>query len=266
MAEGYKFPLIPDEKYKASIFFTAESSTGSGPDGDRAILYMPEGMNFADGIVYDNANLNLAGYLVEKGVELSKGPPGTLENSFNNWTSQLNNLLVSEGTIGSAQSLVSNGGAAALLNLGAQTLAPGDIAEGISSATKITANPHKRSLFRDVAIRSFNFTFLLSPASQQEAIEINKIIKFFRVNAYPTLKAGELAYAFPTRFYIEFRYKNEKMPDVPELLPCYLTSISTTFNPRSSSLFKDGRFNETQLALNFVEERPLDKDDVEGGK
>lgn len=262
MAEGLKFPQIPDEKYKAQVFFTAQSSGGG--TGETAILYLPEAINFSDGIVYDNANLNLAGYGVER--LLSPGGIQGLTQDLNSFTSDLSNKIAQQGTLGDDLSFLnSQGGAAVLLNLGAQTLFPGDISEGISSATKITANPHKRSLFRDVAIRSFNFTFLLSPASQDEAIAINNIVKFFRVNAYPVLEASGLAYRFPTTFDIEFKYKGNDMEDVPKLLPCYLTSVNTTFNPRSSSFFKDGRFNETQLALNFVEERPLSKEDVEGG-
>ena len=60
-------------------------------------------------------------------------------------------------------------------------------------------------------------------------------------------------------------YDGKIMADAPKLLPCYLTSVSTVFNPRSSSFFKDGRFNETQLSLNFMEERPLDKKEIEKG-
>jgi hypothetical protein len=263
MAEGLKFPQTPDEKYKAQVFFTAQSSGGGS--GETAILYLPEAVNFSDGIVYDNANLNLAGYAVEQGLgQLKKGKQ--VQDIINDFTASMTEKVQGDGTLGSdLGQFVSNGGAATLLNLGAQTLFAGDAAEGISSATKITANPHKRSLFRDVAIRSFNFTFLLSPASQSEAVAINNIIKFFRVNAYPVLEAEGLAYRFPTTFDIEFKYKGNDMEDVPKLLPCYLTSVNTTFNPRSSSFFKDGRFNETQLALNFVEERPLSKEDVEGG-
>ena len=265
MAEGLKFPQTPDEKYKAQIFFTAQSSGGqAGGTGETAILYLPEAVNFSDGIVYDNANLNLAGYAAEGTTEMIRKSKN-LQGAIDSLTSTISNRLDAVGSVGDVEQLNLSGGAAALLNLGAQTLFAGDVAEGISSATKITANPHKRSLFRDVAIRSFNFTFLLSPASQAEAVAINNIIKFFRVNAYPVLEAEGLAYRFPTTFDIEFKYKGNDMEDVPKLLPCYLTSVNTTFNPRSSSFFKDGRFNETQLALNFVEERPLAREDVVGG-
>ena len=279
MAQGLKFPLIPDEKYKASIFFSAKGTGGSS--GGNAILYLPEAISFADGIVYDNVNLNLAG----RGVELvgkqamaaanravapgmgagqmARAASGAMVNSIKEQVSTSLEQFTSGGSIGNTFEDIS-----AVGSVLAQTAIQGissDAAEGISAATGITANPHKRSLFRDVSIRNFTFSFLMSPASPEEAAAINEIVRFFRVNAYPRKLGEGLAYEFPTTFDIKFKYKNAEMQDVPKLLPCFLTSINTVFNPRGASFFNDGRFSETQLSLNFVEQRPLDKKEVEAG-
>ena len=272
MAEGLKFPQTPDEKYKASVMFSAKSSSGSraaaegsgGAGGGPAILYLPEAINFSDGIVYDNANLNLAGLGAEK-VAGTIGNEGVV-GAINKMSATILEAKTTQGSLGNVNSLKSitdNGAIAA--NLLAQTLLPGEIADGISSGTGITANPHKRSLFRDVAIRNFTFTFLLSPSTSAEATAINNIVKFFRINAYPEKIGVGLAYKFPTTFNIKMFYGGKVMEDAPKILPCYLTSVNTVFNPRSSSFFKDGRFNETQLSLNFMEERPLDKKEIEAG-
>ena len=274
MAEGLKFPQTPDEKYKASVMFSAKSSSGSraaaegsgGAGGGPAILYLPEAISFSDGIVYDNANLNLAGLGAEIAAKsvANRGLAGAISAMT---TEKLESLTTVEGQLGNVsqiQNYVKENGAA-FANLLTQTLFAGEIADGISSATGITANPHKRSLFRDVAIRNFTFTFLLSPSTATEATAINNIVKFFRINAYPEKIGAGLAYKFPTTFSIKMFYAGKEMEDAPKILPCYLTSVNTVFNPRSSSFFKDGRFNETQLSLNFMEERPLDKKEIEQG-
>ena len=279
MAEGLKFPQTPDEKYKASVMFSAKSSSGGGQVAGGApgvgaasgagpvILYMPEAINFSDGIVYDNANLNLAGLGAEKaaGAVMDKG----LVSSLNILTSGLEDYTSKSGRggLGNIKDFNSAIGefGPTLGNLLVQTLLPGEVADGVSSATGITANPHKRSLFRDVAIRNFTFTFLMSPSTAEEATAINNIVKFFRINAYPEKIGVGLAYKFPTTFRIQMKYDGKLMADAPKILPCYLTSVNTVFNPRSSSFFKDGRFNETQLSLNFMEERPLDKKEIEQG-
>ena len=273
MAEGLKFPQTPDEKYKASVMFSAKSSSGSraaaegsgGADGGPAILYLPEAISFSDGIVYDNANLNLAGLGAETLAANTSGK--NITQVIQNVTQKLENITNSKGSMGNTRKfqdfIENNGGVVA--NLLTQTLFAGEVADGISSATGITANPHKRSLFRDVAIRNFTFTFLLSPSTATESTAINNIVKFFRINAYPEKIGAGLAYKFPTTFNIKMFYGGKVMEDAPKILPCYLTSVNTVFNPRSSSFFKDGRFNETQLSLTFMEERPLDKKEIEAG-
>jgi len=278
MAEGLKFPQTPDEKYKASVMFSAKSSSGGGQVAGGApgvgaasgagpvILYMPEAINFSDGIVYDNANLNLAGLGAETFAGRATGK--NLTEIVSNITKDIEDFSQRNGqSLGNSNQFMNfvNNNGGAIANLVTQTLLPGEIADGISSATGITANPHKRSLFRDVAIRNFTFTFLLSPSTAAEATAINNIVKFFRINAYPEKIGAGLAYKFPTTFRIQMKYDGKLMADAPKLLPCYLTSVNTVFNPRSSSFFKDGRFNETQLSLTFMEERPLDKKEIEAG-
>ena len=270
MALGLKFPQTTDEKYKGSVLFSTNNGNraGGAPGvgggaGGPVILYLPEGINFSDGIVYDNANLNLAGLVAEKaaGAVMDKG----LVGSINQLTAGLE--AATQGGFGNVDNFkaITNQFGPTLGNLIVQTLLPGEIADGVSSATGITANPHKRSLFRDVAIRNFTFTFLMSPSTAAEASAIRNIVNFFRTNAYPEKIGDGLAYKFPTTFNIRLFYNNKPMEDAPKILPCYLTSVNTVLNPRSSSFFKDGRVNETQLSLNFMEERPLDKSEIREG-
>ena len=270
MALGLKFPQTPDEKYKGSVIFSTNNGrrAGGAPGvgegvGGPVILYLPEGINFSDGIVYDNANLNLAGLAAEKvaGSVVNEGIVGTI----NKLTAQLEDATRDGfGNVNNFKNITNEFGST-VGNLLVQTMLPGEIADGISSATGITANPHKRSLFRDVTIRNFTFTFLMSPSTAGEASAIRNIVNFFRTNAYPEKIGPGLAYKFPTSFNIKLNYNNKPMEDVPKILPCYLTSVNTILNPRSSSFFKDGRVNETQLSLTFMEERPLDKSEIREG-
>ena len=121
------------------------------------------------------------------------------------------------------------------------------------------------SVFRDVAVRTFSFSFLMSPQSEQESQSIENIIDFFRENAYPETILEGYGYKFPSKFFITFFYDGRKMSQAPKLLPCYLTSVNTVLNPRSSSFFEDGKANEVQLTMSFQEERALNKDDIKDG-
>ena len=265
---GLRYPVEPDEKYKASVMFIAKGGASAG----QCSLYFPEAVNFSDGLVYDNANLGVAGEiarLATSGQERNK-LINQAQNAGKEVAKQAANLrninlsnAVSSSTMGNALE-----GGGDLLSLGVQgfteDIAP-EIASGVAAGTQRTANPHKRSVFRDVALRTFSFSFLMSPQSSAESSSIENIVDFFRENAYPERILDGLGYKFPTKFSIEFLYRGVKMSQAPKLLPCYLTSVNTVINPRSASFFSDGKANEVQLSMSFQEERALDATDVRGG-
>lgn len=270
-----KYPIEQDEKYKAQISFIAKGSSGSF--GGAAYLYFPEAVSFSDGLVYDNANLGYVGEMVRRGavetVNKISGSPNeqNLASQIGAQTSQLQQLVTSArdtlGGNGDVRNILQNGVVpvtSILLQGAADDLAPG-LSGAVSAGTAVTANPHKRSVFRDVALRTFTFSFLMSPQSQVESQAIEDIVDFFRENAYPEKIAGDLGYKFPTKFYISFLYNSVQMSQAPRILPSYLTSVNTTLNPRSSSFFKDGKANEVQLTMSFQEERALTKEDIKGG-
>jgi len=274
---GLKFPIAQDEKYKAQVRFMAKGSSGSF--GGIANLYFPEAVNFSDGLVYDNASLGIAGELARR----ASGGYSTaaldavnqdIKKTVAETSAQAKEAATSVmDTVGSTQNLKNmftgnNPAANAIFSLGVQGMpgiGDGAIGAGVAAGTAVTANPHKRSVFRDVAVRTFSFSFLMSPQSKQESQSIENIIDFFRENAYPETILEGYGYKFPSKFFITFFYDGRKMSQAPKLLPCYLTSVNTVLNPRSSSFFEDGKVNEVQLTMSFQEERALNKDDIKDG-
>ncbi len=266
---GFRFPLIPDEKYKASVYFQAVGGSSAGI----AILYFPEAVSFNDGIVYDNVNLGIAGEIARKttagistiGEDIMKSG---IQSAAAATTAQVGEMATGAlDTLGNIDNiknfLANNTGTAA--SLAVQAFTPDAISAGVAAGSGVTANPHKRSVFRDVAIRNFTFSFLMSPSSPEEGQVIEDIVDFFRENAYPERIAGGFGYKFPTKFKISFRYSGAEMTQAPKILDSYLTSVNTTLNPRSSSFFKDGKANETQISLQFVEETALHKEKIKEG-
>ena len=266
-----KYPIEQDEKYKAQVSFIAKGSSGSF--GGAAYLYFPEAVSFSDGLIYDNANLGFAGEKVRQGLNAITGNMGekTLASMVQSaGARQAETYTSSRDTFGSTfdfknfvqQGVVPVG--SVLVQGMADDIVPG-LSAAVSAGTEVTANPHKRSVFRDVALRTFTFSFLMSPQSQVESQAIEDIVDFFRENAYPEKIGGDLGYKFPTKFFISFLYNGTQMSQAPKILPSYLTSVNTTLNPRSSSFFKDGKANEVQLSMTFQEERALNKEDIKGG-
>jgi len=280
------FPLEgsgSDEKYAGVISFTAiNTSTGSsraaaaasassGGLGDlgrfgrgdqsgtvqsyggAVNLYLPQGITISDGVGYENTDLGIIGAGVAYGAEAlsNKGASAGISQILSDATSTIDRFKSNF----SGTELAKYAPALA-------EMFPG-VGSAVAAGTGITANPHRRSIFKDVALRQFSFNFTMQPTSADEANVIKEIVKFFRVNLYPE-KLGQIAYKFPTKFEIKFTYGGKEVAN--KLLPCYMTSVQTQYNPRSSSFHTGGEFTETGISLTFQEETTLDKQKIaEGG-
>jgi len=269
-----RFPLISDEKYEATVTFSAVQSSMSSGGGNTlttsnkitagdsgalsrggsggskeitnsagdVILYIPPGISFSDGVGYENTNLGILGSTAADAIARGSGENGV------------------QKTIDKLSSTIDNFRENAFKNL---TGLAATKSVAIKAGAGLTANPHTRSVFRDVALRQFSFAFAFLPASREEALEAEKIVKFFRTNLYPDEIPGGATYKFPTKFNIGFKYKGDRIAH--RLLPCYLTSVQTAYNSNLGTFHTDGKFSQTNISVTFQEEKTLTRKDIEAG-
>lgn len=209
--------------------------------GNTCTLYMPIGLQVADKVEYENAQLGAIGAVVGKNADP--------------------NAAASEGAIGPvASSLVASAVAKFSERAGAAA----------RSRTLTAPNPNTRALFKQVNLRQFQFTFKLIPTSQSEASNIPEIIKYFREEMYPeniTFDDLALGYMFPNKFQIEFETGGNSL--VTKLSDCYLEAFQTNYNPSNAAFLQSGsspsHFSETDISLTFMEARTLSKKDIQQG-
>lgn len=269
MALTFTFPIEPDEKYKGRITFKAFNTNsryvpanqsipalgyaGGGvttvtEPGDTVNLYLPQGISLSDQVGYENTDLGIIGSAIRSGsnaVFQGAGARQIASDASSTIDRIRNSIFGTEGKAYLASLAERFGGAA------------------VAAGTEITANPHRRSIFQDVALRQFSFEFVLQPMSREEADVSEEIVRFFRSNLYPEEVAAGSAYKFPSKFKIRFTYDNQ--PVATKLLPCYLTSVQTTYNPNSSSFHEGGKFTSIGISLAFQEETALTKQLVNQG-
>ena len=73
----------------------------------------------------------------------------------------------------------------------------GFLAAGINRYFGSAPNPHITAIFRGVGLRTHNFSWKLSPASQQESVILNNIIMHIRAAMLPQRGIGNLTMKFP---------------------------------------------------------------------
>jgi len=257
------FPLDRADYYPGLARFRAVSIGGPGdPDGgvttdvgDGAVsLFLPPNLSFKDGIEYDNnVQLGIIGGALRDGVTQSNDIGEAISNAVEAGKSLWTNFNLTNPEFARA----------ALARWTPSNLLGVPVGAAVQAGLRTTINPNRRTLFREVRPRDFNFTFKMIANSADEASQIQDIIAYFRTNMYPEPIAGGTAYNYPNMFNIELTYDGQQVGSL--IQPCYLVSLDTTYNQSSMGYHADGMPSEVDIALSFYEERPLDRDDIRQG-
>ena len=222
--------------------------------GQSCSLYLPQSIQVADGVQIENVNLGVFGLGLQNAISSGTAP---IAAAIEQGTGAISSLLDAfKGNLNSDVARV-----AATRLAGVSDVA----AAAVSSSLQTTPNPNTRSIFKSVNIREFTFDFKFVPKSQREALEIQNIVHFFRRNLYPetiTVEGFPIAYKFPPLFKAQMYYGNQRMPKDLNLLDMYLRAVQTNYNPSAMAFYKDGKFQETNMTLSFVESRALTFEDV----
>lgn len=299
MAENIlRYPITDDHNYKGIVFFQTLRDTteplqyqnlgGNGSQeqdfnspntgvtdgspvtyGDACILYLPSAIQISDAAVYDNVSLGALGAITEAALKQGSNIASAIATAGKDELKSFADGLM-DG-LGTTQAKLA--GVRATSKLGDK------ISGAVKSTTRITTNPNVRAIFNQVPLREFSFTFKLVANSPKEALEIKKIIKYFRTELYPSdIMVGEgirlsLGYHFPDMFRIEFHHPAEELTPgkwspsqvATKLKDCYLTGFNAVYNATGMGLHKDGNFTEIDVTLSFREASTLSKKDIAKG-
>jgi len=236
------------------------------------VMYMPSSLNFQDGVNYSQADLGVFGAAIEAGINNGGGIAGSLGSALG---SSIRNVY-------DAMSGNMNQDAARLMTTRLAGMAGknGAVDGAVRGSLRTSPIANITMLFDKPNLREFSFTFKMQPVTEEEAIEINNIVKFFRSELYPSTfkyKQGDVeipfGYRFPNEFNISFHYglnrdsTNAKVStgNFIKLKPCYLKNFTTNFNATNATFYKGGYFQETSISMTFQENELLDRADIEEG-
>jgi hypothetical protein len=225
-------------------------------------LYLPVAVTFQDGLSYNNVNLGMIGAGFESSIKAEPGgnlPAMTLSGL----KTGIDNII--EAIVGNVNTDTASLAAQRVTrNLGFD-----ETSSAISSATGTTINPNSRSLFSHVNIRTFSFSFNMVAKSQQEADQIEKIVKLFRSESYPSLITSSIGsqqipigYNFPCRWKIRFWDTLIGEEVLHKIKECYLSSIQVAYNQEGGTFHEDGKPTSVNISLTFTEDRALSRSDI----
>ena len=223
-------------------------------------LYLPSALQFNDMLSYEQFNLGAIGAIGAAGMMAGQGAVESIRKGVSQAGSSMVGLITGN---------ITDQRAARLAAVRAAEYAPAGetVSNAVGTALGVASNPNTRALFRNVQLREFTFSFTLIAGSATEADEIEKIVKFFRTEAYPDairVPGGldvAVGYEFPNKFLITMEHGDTRVGF--KILPVFLRGIQTTFNPNNMGYHRDGKPSEVTLTLTFGESRTLTKQDIE---
>ena len=139
----------------------------------------------------------------------------------------------------------------------------------LSRATGAILNPNLEMLFGGPKLRSFGFTFKLSPRDASEASQVRQIIRFFKQGMSVKTSSSNVFLKAPNVFDIQYQTFNTdgnliEHPSINFIKTCALTSCDVQYTPDGTYMTYEDPFRTMtsyQLTLNFGELDPIFDDD-----
>lgn len=127
----------------------------------------------------------------------------------------------------------------------------------------IVPNSNLELLFNSPALRSFTFSYRLSPRSAEEAKIVRRIIRFFKQGMAAkkvTGKSGQASFFLgtPNVFKLEYRNGTNPIDGVNRFKTCALTSFSCNYTPDGIwAAYDAGQPVSTVFSMSFSELEPI---------
>lgn len=147
-------------------------------------------------------------------------------------------------------------GAQAVNKDASELLARSDVGLGV------ILNPNLELVYKGPTLRTFSYTFRMTPREPDEAKAIRNIINFFKSNMVP--RASDMFFKRP--YYFDIIYKGDGAKSLNLIKErCALQDCSVNYTPDGSYMtYQDGSMTSFQVTLQFSETAPLTDKDYEG--
>ena len=127
-------------------------------------------------------------------------------------------------------------------------------------------NPNMELLFSGPQLRSFGFSFKLSPRSPQEAQSVIKIIRFFKQGMSVIRTPSNFFLKAPHTFQLEYLQRGSESKYLNKFKECALQNCTVQYTPDGNyNTYTDGVMTSYSLQLSFNELEPIFNDDYEKG-
>lgn len=136
----------------------------------------------------------------------------------------------------------------------------------VSRLSGYSPNPRKEQVFREPSFRQFTFNYTFAPRSEEEARNVEAIIRQFKYHAHPSLNESDFCYRYPSEFDIVHYHNGVENLHLPKHTTSVLESVGVNYAPSDNySFFSNGMPSVIQMSLRFLELAIVTKEDIRQG-
>ena len=107
------------------------------------------------------------------------------------------------------------------------------IKESLSRAGRMVINSHAEVIFNGIGFRDFEFSFRFTPDSEDEALNVDNIIRAFKFYSAPEVLQGTAGrfWIYPAEFDIQYYSNGKENNFLNKISTCALTSMEVNYTP-----------------------------------
>ena len=133
----------------------------------------------------------------------------------------------------------------------------------LARTTGAVANPNMELLFKGPQLRSFSFSWKMSPRDQKESVEIAKIIRMFKQSMAPQKTNAGLFLKAPNIYKLIFNQGTSRHKFLPRMKECALNNCAVNYTPEGSYMTYDNTaMVALEMSLSFQEMEPIYNNDM----
>lgn len=126
--------------------------------------------------------------------------------------------------------------------------------------TGLVRNPHVTTVFEGVKLKTYSFTWKISPKSADEAQQINSMLTYIKAFIHPLIVGGGFALEFPYIADVKFIVGNNI--HLPDVTSSFITRLDINSNASGAlAFYKDGQAVSTTIGMSFTEINIKTRDD-----
>ena len=230
--------------------------------GGTIILPMPSNIEDSNSVSYDGDTMN---GLVAGGIDIASTLMGgsvfnrdEIDRIGKEFITKAEGLMTSPGV----KDVIMKSLAAQAINVFGANVTPNQLFA--RTGGKIL-NPNMELLFNNVTLRTFRFSFKMTPRDDIEALQVKSIIRSLKRNmAAKTETDDNLFIKTPNIFELQYRKGNKPHPFLHRFKQCALSDISVNYTGENVyATYNDGSPISVILNLTFKELVPIYQSDYD---